>query len=192
MLYFFAGPNGSGKSTLFPMLQEKGTPVPFINADVIGKMLAGAPSTDVLAQKVADLMREHFMESAVTFATETVFSDPVRAKLDYLRRAAANGYRVVLLATWIPSANASILRVRNRVQNGGHAVPEEKLRRRFAATMKNLREAFGFVETVLVFDNSGPMEDGPQLVATLSKGQVTWKDDDIPRGISDLLPGAAS
>lgn len=194
-MYFLAGPNGSGKSTIFKLMQEKTVPIPFINADLIGNLFASAPAADVLAQSIADVSRNHFVKYPSTFATETVFSDEVGAKMEYLKLAAASGFRVVLIASWLPSAAASIARVRHRVANGGHAVPEEKLPRRYMACMKNLREAFSFVETVMVFDNSGPFAEGPQLAATISKGVTMWKSDTIPRGIQELLPngpGAAS
>lgn len=162
--------------------------MPFINADLIGKALSASPAPDVLAQKIADLMREHYLEFPVSFATESVFSDEVGAKTAYLKKAAEMGFHVVLIAAWIPSAAASMIRVRQRVANGGHSVPEEKLPRRYAAGGRNLRDAFSFVETALVFDNSGPLEDGPKLAATMSKGGVTWKAKDIKRAIVEMLP----
>lgn len=189
-LYFLAGPNGSGKSTVFTFLQEEGAaPIPFVNADLVGKVVGAAPSPDVLAQQIAELMREHFLNNPTTFATETVFSDEVGAKLGYLQRAAEKGFRVVLVAVWIPSAALSVARVRKRVENGGHSVPVAKLPRRYAQGMKNLQAALGFVEVAVVLDNSGPMEEGPKLAATLNKGKVIWKAESLPKGIADLLPG---
>lgn len=191
-LYFLAGPNGAGKSTVHKLLSEHGAPIPFINADLLAKLLTGIPEPDVLAQKVAELMRDHLAETRTSFATETVFSDPQGAKLAYLKRAKEMGFRVVLIAVWIPSAAASAARVRQRVENGGHTVPFDKLARRYAACMQNLKAALEFVETVIVFDNSGQLEDGPQLKATLHNGTVTWLADTVPMGISELLPHNAS
>ncbi|SFF34856.1 Predicted ABC-type ATPase, partial [Paracidovorax wautersii] len=178
-----------GKSTAFLLLQEGGAPIPFVNADLIGKVVGAAPSPDVLAQQIAEVTREHFLNNPTTFATETVFSDEVGSKLGYLQRAAEKGFRVVLLAVWIPSAALSIARVRRRVANGGHAVPEAKLARRYVQCMKNLQAALGFVEAAVVLDNSGAIEEGPKLVATLNKGRVIWTAANLPKGIADLLPG---
>ena len=70
----FAGVNGSGKSTLFRLWDAEG--MYFINADELQKIFHAAPGPELLAQKVSDLFREHFISQAVSFATETVFSDP--------------------------------------------------------------------------------------------------------------------
>lgn len=189
-LYFLAGPNGAGKSTVHKLLSEHGAPIPFINADLIAKLLKDIPDPDVLAQKVAELMRDHLAETRTSFATETVFSDPHGAKLAYLKRAQELGFRVVLIAVWIPSSAASAARVRQRVANGGHTVPLDKLARRYAACMQNLKAALAFVETAIVFDNSGPIENGPQLKATLHNGKINWLADkaQMPMGIAELLP----
>lgn len=162
--------------------------MPFINADLIAKVIGTAPSPEELAQKIASVMRSHYLESSTTFATETVFSDPVGDKIAYLREAERCGYRVVLIAAWIPSAAASTARVRMRVMNGGHGVPFNKLPRRYMGCMANLRAALQFVETAIVLDNSGPLEQGPQLKAIVEKGTVTWADTNLPRGIAELLP----
>lgn len=54
--------------------------------------------------------------------------------------------------------------------------------------MKNLKAALGFVETAIILDNSGPLEEGPQVAATTQNGQVTWQAKILPRGIAELLP----
>lgn len=187
-LYFLAGPNGAGKSTVFKLLLENGAPLPFVNADVLARTLNGIPDPDVLAQRLAEVMRAHLAECRTSFATETVFSDPNGSKLDYLRKAKEQGFHVVLIAVWIPSPAASAARVRARVENGGHTVPADKLARRYSASMKNLKAALGFVETAIVLDNSGALEEGPQVAATTKNGQVTWQAKSLPRGIAELLP----
>ncbi len=188
VLYFLVGPNGSGKSTLFEYLKELGQSVAFINADEIKKIIENAPQPTILAQKIADVMRKHYVEEHDSFATETVFSDEVGEKINFLRNAALSGYRVVLLAVWIPSVAASIARVRQRVKNGGHSVPEEKLLRRYHACMDNIKTALTFVDTAIIFDNSGPMELGPKPVVILNSASQIWASANIPNGIKALLP----
>lgn len=64
----------------------------------------------------------------------------------------------------------------------------DKLARRYSASMKNLKAALGFVETAIILDNSGALEEGPQVAATTKNGQVTWQSKSLPRGIAELLP----
>jgi predicted ABC-type ATPase len=43
-----------------------------------------------------------------------------------------------LFYLWIPSPELGLLRIRYRVANGGHNVPEADVRRRFGRTLRNL------------------------------------------------------
>ena len=188
-LLFIAGPNGSGKSSLFEAVQQVASGVDFINADLIGKVIANAPAPDQLAQKFADVMREHYLLHPQPFATETVFSDEKGAKLEFLKRAKAAGFRVVMVYVAISSARLSAARVNARVLNGGHAVPLDKLPRRYLASMENARRALRFVETGFVLDNSFDINTQPfRLMAITSHGRVTYQAADLPRYIQPLLP----
>jgi predicted ABC-type ATPase len=189
ILLFIAGPNGSGKTSLFEIVRQVVVGVDFVNADLIGKLFGNAPAPEYLAQKIADLMREHYLPHPQSFATETVFSDEKGAKLDYLERAKAAGYHVVMVYVAIPSARLSMARVGARVQNGGHAVPMDKLPRRYLASMENGRRALRFVETGILLDNSFDLATQPfRLMATTSHGRVTYQADQLPDHIKRLLP----
>jgi predicted ABC-type ATPase len=193
LLFFIAGPNGAGKSTVFELLKHVIGPIDFINADLLKKIIGGAPAPDLLAQKIADLMREHYLLHQQNFATETVFSDEAGAKLDYLRRAEAAGFRVVLLYICIPSAAFSMARVNARVANKGHAVPMEKLPRRYTASMKNCSRALRFVEHCILFDNTADLTEQPfRIRAITGRGQTLWQSEDLPGYIAALLPVKSS
>lgn len=89
-LIFLAGPNGAGKTTYYrTFLRASG--LLFVNADELSRML-GVPNKE--AAKFADEARALLVANGESFITETVFSDPVGAKLDFLRRAIATGYEV--------------------------------------------------------------------------------------------------
>jgi predicted ABC-type ATPase len=67
--------------------------------------------------------------AGVDFALETTL-----ATLTYARKIPAwrqGGYVVRLVYVRLPSVEASIARVRKRIQAGGHGIPEEALRRRY-------------------------------------------------------------
>ena len=188
----FAGANGSGKSTLFSLWKTKG--MHFINADELKKIFHAAPAPELLAQKMSDILREHYLSQAVSFATETVFSDPVGAKLAYLRNAQKNGYRVCLIYVVLASSQLSSLRVQGRVQNGGHSVPQDKLPRRYMKSMENAAEALKFVDFGIVFDNSygldsqHPVKRAFQLTAVTQFGKVSYVADDPPTYVQSILP----
>ena len=145
-----AGPNGAGKSTFYHAhLAPAG--LRFLNADDLARGL----SIDAFeAMQLANRVRQELVEQGESFVFETVLSDPVGDKVDFLRRAAARGYTVVMIFIGLDDAEISEQRVAMRVMQGGHDVPAEKLAARFPRTMQNLRRAIERLPHVLVFDNS--------------------------------------
>ena len=65
---------------------------------------------------------------------------------------------MVLVFIGLESADLSRGRVMERVEAGGHDVPDEKILTRFPRTFANLRQALGFVNQALLFDNSSADE----------------------------------
>jgi predicted ABC-type ATPase len=144
-----AGPNGAGKTTFYHAhLQPAG--LRFVNADVIARELnIGAYA----AARVADSLREELVRQRESFVFETVFSDPVGAKLAFLKGAAQAGYATLLCFVGTSGPKVSEQRVAMRVSQGGHDVPAEKLIARFPRTMANLKTALRDLPCVWVFDN---------------------------------------
>lgn len=191
-LIFLAGCNGAGKSSFFAHLAALSASQPiFLNADLIALILRGIPAADVIAQKITDGLREHLLGQRVTFVTETVFSDEVGAKLDYLRRAKAAGFRIVLVYVSLESWPLSKLRVERRVKTGGHAVDVEKLPRRWLASHENARRALLFVDDGLIFDNSS-YENPMRLVATTHGGALSATFGMTPPHLTSILPPATA
>lgn len=129
-----AGPNGSGKSSLTRRLQRPGSNLPFpeqyVNADEIAVDLRNCGDADPerTAFRLGRERRAECREAGVSFAYETVLSHPSGlVDLLLLRRA---GFHVTLIVVTTADPEINVARVRGRVQVGGHAVPEEKIRQR--------------------------------------------------------------
>ncbi|HKB76134.1 MAG TPA: zeta toxin family protein [Myxococcales bacterium] len=146
-----AGPNGAGKST-FHAVYLAPAALRFVNADDLARELA------VDAREGAHLaneLRKTLVEQGESFVFETVLSDPVGDKVEFLRKAAAEkGYTVVLCYIGVDSVEVSQQRVAMRVLQGGHDVPDDKLIARFPRTQANLTRAIHSLPHVLVYDNS--------------------------------------
>ncbi len=150
ILVMLAGPNGAGKTTFYEAhLAPLG--LPFINADILVRTLGLAPYEAAIE---AERIREIYVEKQIGFVSETVFSDPVASKLAFLCRAVQAGFDVHLIFIQIRDVELSMARVRDRVAAGGHDVPEDKLKSRFARTQTNLRKACKVLPHVLIYDNS--------------------------------------
>jgi predicted ABC-type ATPase len=181
-LLFLAGPNGAGKSTFFDaFLKESG--LPFVNADRIAAALG---ISDTEAAAAADAVRRKLVAEGMSFITETVFSDPVGAKLQFLREAIAADFCVTLHFVGISSAQLSGARVSQRVRAGGHDVPPERLERRFRQSLENLRQALGFVPEIHVYDNSSS-EIPFRLVLSVRASQIEFAADPLPDWLKPIV-----
>jgi predicted ABC-type ATPase len=157
-LICLAGSNGAGKSTFFRRYLAA-TKYPFVNADEIARKLGG-PVDDRLSRIAADLAdetRRRHVERRESFVMETVFSDPVGEKVEFLANARAQGYCVILVFIGLASPELSRGRVLQRVRDdGGHDVPDDRIESRYPRTLANLKRALPRVDLALVLDNSAP------------------------------------
>lgn len=195
VLVFLAGPNGAGKSTFFKYyLQRLG--LTFINADEVALLLretatpAESEGIDRLAFRKTEDLRSSLLAERRSFCTETVFSDPQGAKLDFLRQARAAGYAVFLVFIGLSGPDLSIARVMQRVEEGGHDVPDGKLLGRYPRTLANLRDAIPIVDEAFLFDNSSDQDPFRQIAAYL-EGQVVRRVEPLPAWTAGL-PGLDS
>jgi predicted ABC-type ATPase len=192
-LIFVAGPNGSGKSTFFAeYLQPLG--LPYVNADEIARRLratdpAASPAdVDRRAFREAERLRAALLEAGVSFSTETVFSDPVGAKLNFLKTARRRGFATFLVFICLESVALSIARVHQRTRQGGHDILDATLRARFPRTLANLRAAIPLVDDAFLFDNSS-FERPYRIVAVYQRGSVVSRHPPFPpwtRGLVGL------
>jgi len=183
-LLFVAGPNGAGKSTFFAeYLAPLG--LPYVNADEIARRLrsadpdAPAAEIDRNAFREAERLRAALLEARVSFATETVFSDPVGAKLQFLKTARRRGFATFLIFICLESAALSIARVHQRARHGGHDIPDTTLRARFPRTLANLRAAVPLVDEAFLFDNSS-FDTPYRIVAVYRRGLVVSRHPPLP------------
>lgn len=178
-----AGPNGAGKTTYFESHIES-TGLRFVNADTIARELKMDAYS---AAAVADRVRQELIRQNESFVFETVFSDPVGDKLEFLKSAARAGYTVVLFFIGISSAEMGGERVGMRVLQGGHDVPGEKLASRFPRILANLKNAIRDLPHVWIFDNDD-LARPYRLAAVCEGGKLVRLNQPTPPWLSPLLP----
>lgn len=154
-LHLIAGSNGAGKTTLFETVIRPNTGLPFVNADEIAKGIAGAElvtdDVSLQAQRLAAEQREQLIAAGVSHVAETVFSHP--SKIALVHKAINAGFTVHLHIVVVP-VELTVARVRTRVINGGHDVPEDKIRDRHARLWTYVADAIKVVQHAVVYDNS--------------------------------------
>jgi len=132
------------------------------------------------ASVAADFLRQKLLEQKATFTFETVMSH--RSKVELLAQAQAAGYRTYLyfVATDDPAINVS--RIHNRVQLGGHPVPEDRIEPRYHRSLELLMEAIRYSNRAYIFDNSTDNADRNHTwLAEITNGRtLELKTDRIP------------
>lgn len=155
-IVIIAGPNGAGKTTFARQFlpNEADCPV-FVNADLIAAGLAPF-SPESAAIRAGRLMLgeiTNLVRRGESFAFETTLSGLMYARL--IQEWRRFGYRVRLIYLSLPNAELAVTRVAERVVQGGHAIPEAVIRRRFDAGWNNFNLKYKFlVNAWSLYDNS--------------------------------------
>ncbi|MBI3856233.1 MAG: Zeta toxin family protein [Planctomycetes bacterium] len=134
-IVIIAGPNGAGKTTFAEQFLVNEADCPdFINADLIARGLSPC------------------RPEAVAF--ETTLSGLTCSRL--ITRGQAAGYRATLLFLQVSRLEVALARIRARVAQGGHDVPEDVVRRRFERGLRNLERVYRKMgDSWVLYDNSG-------------------------------------
>ena len=154
-IIIIAGPNGAGKTTFArDFLPAEDQTLRFINADLIAAGLAPF-NPETAAFKAGRLMLEEIdecVDAGHSFAFETTLSGMV-----YLKKIALwqhLGYQVKMWFLSLPNEDIAVSRVAHRVQQGGHNIPEDVIRRRFNAGLANFHERYSkVVNSWAIFDS---------------------------------------
>ena len=162
-ILIIAGPNGAGKTTFaMEYLPNEGDCPTFVNGDLIASGLSPfrpALRSARAGRLVLSEVAAH-VKSGYSFAFETTLSGRIYARrIPQWRRL---DYQVILIFLRLTTPEAAIARVRRRVSQGGHHVPDAVIRRRFRKGWRNFEQVYrDLVDEWIVYDNSG---DVPLLV----------------------------
>ena len=173
-----AGPNGAGKTSAAPVLLRGEFRVrEFVNADVIARGLSGF-SPDAMAVEAGRIMLRRLEGLALAqhdFAFETTLSGI--AVLHALERWRSAGYVIRIVYLWLASADVAVTRVRARVHQGGHSVPDDVIRRRYERGLVNFATRYRVVaDQWQLYDNTDPLDRRP--VANGERETITVVDGD--------------
>jgi predicted ABC-type ATPase len=184
-LWLLAGGNGSGKSTFYRMfLKPRG--VKFINADIIAKNLISNKSetASYKAARIAERIIANMLDCGESFCFETVFSHS--SKVDLAAKAKSLGYEIILVYIHLETPELYEARVSQRVEEGGHNVPVEKIRSRLPRVLENVHKVLPLVDSAWLLDNSSGSNPFRQ-VASIKKGCSRIFADPMPSWAETLL-----
>ena len=109
--------------------------------------------------------REQLLREHKDFIFETVLSSD--GKVEFLKRAREEGYfiRMFFICTESPTINAA--RIANRVMEGGHDVPIQKIISRYEKAIINAIKVAGFADRAYFYDNSIDNQNAQLLFRTI-------------------------
>ena len=177
--FVVAGPNGCGKSSLTRTTWFGD--VVIIDPDAIARgMMARNPrqvAREALRRRKAALVagKAHVVET--TLAGSGIFR--------HITDARRVGYRIVLHYVSVASPDHALDRISNRVELGGHDVPETDVRRRFARSHANLPSVIALADEVLLYDNTNP--DRPHRDVAVQRDGKWWITEAVPDWVSVAL-----
>ena len=184
-LWMLAGGNGAGKSTFYQQFLAP-TQLPFVNADILARQL-DAGNTEAMSYKAATLaakLRTQLLQAGTSFCFESVFSHP--SKIDFLATAKAFNYEIILVYIHLKNAELNQARVAQRVMQGGHGVPTEKVIARIPRTLQYSKQALPLADRVKLYDNSSHRQ--PFLaIAQLNRGELEIQQNPLPDWARDML-----
>jgi predicted ABC-type ATPase len=157
--YIIAGPNGAGKTTFaYEFLPIEAECLNFINADLIAKGLSPF-QPEKMAIEAGRLMIQRIDECVKnneSFAFETTFSGKGYERK--IKKWKSQDYEIIIYFLKLQSVDLAIERVRLRVSQGGHNIPEDIIRRRFDKSWKNFQDVYKQLANFWsVFDTSGKL-----------------------------------
>ncbi len=185
-LWVLAGGNGAGKSTFYDRYLAKYN-IKFVNADLISKEIdpENPEGSSYHAATLAERLREDLISQGVSFCFETVFSH--ESKIDFIAQAKTNGYKIILVYIHLIDSSLNEARVKQRISEGGHSVPTEKIHSRIPRTMKHVKTALSIVDEARILDNS--LRDNPfQQIVVMKSGNYEAKVDPLPEWARDIVP----
>jgi len=178
-MFVVAGPNGAGKSTFYENVIAPRVKAPFINADIIQRdeLKDASMQAAYKAATIAEARRQQALKTGTSFVTETTFSH--ESKLTLIHEAKALGFCVVLYHINVRKADLSVARVAQRVSEGSHDVPEDKIRERYERNQPLIRKAALAADFAFVYDNS-KLNRPPERVILFRNGRLIERAKRMP------------
>ncbi len=197
VFHLLAGPNGAGKSTLYRALVDDqiiGADLVFVNADIYERdhlqHISDPEQRSEAARHWADAQRADKLVKGESFVSETVFSH--ESKLALIEEAVASGFAVALYVVALDDPQRLLARVKQRVKEGGHDVPPERILARYPRTMANLRMAVDLATAAYLFEAREIEDGGPQLVAVHEGGQTQVVMEPLPQWARRMVRAAGT
>jgi predicted ABC-type ATPase len=178
-IFMIGGPNGAGKTTAAMSLMPSNIDCyEYVNADAIAHALSPFKPDEVSIEAGRLMLKriKELAEHGLTFAFETTMAS--RSFSPFLQSCIQQGYEIRLIYIWLQAPDLAVGRVAQRVESGGHPVPESTIRMRYNRGLRNFINLYApLANGWTLYDNSG---ESPSLVAEKTQnGGIEIKSHEI-------------
>lgn len=177
-LIMLAGVNGAGKSTIYEEYIPKEPP--FINSDLIARNLSPYNFNNnvvtIRAARIALKQIDNHIKNKETFVFETTLSSKQSVAL--ISRAIESGFDIDFHFVGLDDPALNKVRVKSRVEAGGHHIPTEVIERRHKTTNDNLKNVLPKLTNICLYDNSGTTSD---LLLQVKNKKINYQAKNIPQ-----------
>jgi len=185
-IYIISGCNGAGKTTasmvLFPEILEC---LEFVNADEIARGISpfNFEKVAITAGKIMLQRIDELIDKGTDFAFETTLSSKNYIKT--IQKAKNLGYSVILLYYYINSPQLAIERIKQRVNDGGHNIEDDIIKRRYIRSLNNLFSLYMKEVDFWIFIDNSYKE--PEIVSSGYKDKIEIKNKTIWNNILEKI-----
>jgi len=174
-LWIIAGPNGSGKSTLYSTtnIEDFGQSVWIINPDLLAEQISVGEQRALVDANLEAVRRIEQLLTASIAAYQTVGVETVLSTSKYRKlvvEAKKKGFEIRLIYVVLDDVEKNVERVRQRVDKGGHDVPEDRIRVRYNRSLNQLPWFLNHADKAFLYDNSNIQ---PRLMAKKEHDVIT-------------------
>lgn len=151
----YAGVNGAGKTTLYNTIfcdKDIGERVNFDEILQANKGDLHNLKDMANAAKEAINKIDYYLDNSISFNQETTLAS-LKIK-NNIERAKKQGLCVNMHYVGLESAELAVERVKSRVQKGGHGLPDKEIKRRYMASLTNLKIIIPMCDNVDIYDNT--------------------------------------
>lgn len=180
----FAGVNGAGKTSIYKSIYyNENKDEKRINTDEMVAKIGSWKDNNLqmkCAREAVKLIKKYIKEG-ISFNQETTLSG--KSIIKNIKLAKENGFYIVMNYIGVDNPEIAKERVRIRVSNGGHGIPDKDIERRYYDSLHNLKEVINVCDEINIYDNTKRFRE----VAYINNGILRWKEDNIPDWLYDIL-----
>lgn len=180
----FAGVNGAGKTSIYKSIYyNENKYEKRINTDEMVSKIGSWKDNNLqmkCAREAVKLIKKYIKER-ISFNQETTLSG--KSIIKNIKLAKENGFYIVMNYIGVDNPEIAKERVKIRVINGGHGIPDKDIERRYYDSLHNLQEVINICDEINVYDNTKRFRE----IAYVNNGILIWRENNIPDWLDNIL-----